>query len=191
MFKALGGNTNQYICSSTDIRHVHPTKNILDKQYLRPMQVCLLAILIQCYRILRNYSPIVNSFEVALRTRGVRYFYLLTTVDFYHLLRNFTVDVSLSDNSSGRIVYDKLVDFLLNCTSLTAFQITRNRKSRSDMADINIVGVVAIVVFYMLILGIGLWAAWRRKEGEEEAMLAGRSIGMVVGTFTLTGNIKI
>ena len=70
MFKALGGNTNQYICSSTDIRHVHPTKNILDKQYLRPMQVCLLAILIQCYRILCNYSPIVNSFEVASRTRG-------------------------------------------------------------------------------------------------------------------------
>lgn len=59
------------------------------------------------------------------------------------------------------------------------------------MADINIVGVVAIVVFYMLILGIGLWAAWRRKEGEEEVMLAGRSIGMVVGTFTLTGNIKM
>ncbi|XP_078356322.1 high-affinity choline transporter 1-like, partial [Oculina patagonica] len=54
------------------------------------------------------------------------------------------------------------------------------------MADVNIVGVVAIVVFYMLILGIGLWAARRRKEGEEEAMLAGRSIGMVVGTFTLT-----
>lgn len=58
------------------------------------------------------------------------------------------------------------------------------------MADVNVVGVVAIVVFYMLILGIGLWAAWRRKEGEEEAMLAGRSIGMVVGTFTLTGNFK-
>ncbi len=55
------------------------------------------------------------------------------------------------------------------------------------MADVNIVGVVAIVVFYKLILGIGLWAARRRKEGEEEAMLAGRSIGMVVGTFTLTG----
>ena len=59
------------------------------------------------------------------------------------------------------------------------------------MADVNVVGVVAIVVFYMLILGIGLWAAWRRKEGEEEAMLAGRSIGMVVGAFTLTGNFKM
>ena len=55
------------------------------------------------------------------------------------------------------------------------------------MADINVAGVVAIVVFYLLIVGIGLWAARRRKEGEEEAMLAGRSIGMVLGTFTLTG----
>ena len=55
------------------------------------------------------------------------------------------------------------------------------------MADINIVGVVAIVVFYLLILLVGLWAARRRKEGEEEAMLAGRSIGIFVGTFTMTG----
>ena len=56
------------------------------------------------------------------------------------------------------------------------------------MAEINIVGVVSIVLFYLLILGVGLWAARKRQQGEEEAMLAGRSIGMVVGTFTLTGN---
>ena len=55
------------------------------------------------------------------------------------------------------------------------------------MADINIAGVVSIVVFYLLILVVGLWAARRRKEGEEEAMLAGRSIGVFVGTFTMTG----
>ena len=55
------------------------------------------------------------------------------------------------------------------------------------MADINIVGLVAIIVFYLLILFVGLWAARRRKEGEEEAMLAGRSIGIFVGTFTMTG----
>ena len=110
-------------------------------------------------------------------------------MDLNHFLRNLTVNVALS-TTILRIVFDKLVYFLLNCTSLIAFQSSRNRKS-PDMADINIVGVVAIVVFYMLILGIGLWAAWRRKEGEEEAMLAGRSIGMVVGTFTLTGNIKM
>ena len=59
------------------------------------------------------------------------------------------------------------------------------------MADINIVGVVAIVVFYLLILVVGLWAARRRKEGEEEAMLAGRSIGLFVGTFTMTGNLYV
>ena len=55
------------------------------------------------------------------------------------------------------------------------------------MAEVNIVGMVAIVVFYLLILAIGLWAARKRKESEEEAMLAGRSIGMIIGTFTLTG----
>ena len=55
------------------------------------------------------------------------------------------------------------------------------------MADINIVGLVAIIVFYLLILFVGLWAARRLKEGEEEAMLAGRSIGIFVGTFTMTG----
>jgi len=54
------------------------------------------------------------------------------------------------------------------------------------MADVNIVGVVAIIVFYLLILVVGLWAARRRKKGEEEAMLAGRSIGIFVGTFTMT-----
>ena len=56
------------------------------------------------------------------------------------------------------------------------------------MADVNIIGVVAIVVFYVIILAVGLWAARKRKEGEEESMLAGRSIGMFVGTFTMTGN---
>ena len=50
-----------------------------------------------------------------------------------------------------------------------------------------VVGVIGIVLFYLIILGLGLWAARRRKEGEEEAMLAGRSIGMIVGTFTMTG----
>lgn len=56
--------------------------------------------------------------------------------------------------------------------------------------SINVVGVVAIVIFYVAILVVGLWAARRRKKGEEEAMLAGRSIGMFVGTFTLTGERK-
>ena len=54
---------------------------------------------------------------------------------------------------------------------------------------INIGGLVGMVVFYVLILVIGLWAARKRKKGEEEAMLAGRSIGMFVGAFTLTGKL--
>ncbi|KAJ8025463.1 High-affinity choline transporter 1 [Holothuria leucospilota] len=49
-------------------------------------------------------------------------------------------------------------------------------------------GLVAIVVFYVLILAVGLWAA-RKTKGQtdpEEVMVAGRNIGVVVGIFTMT-----
>ena len=57
------------------------------------------------------------------------------------------------------------------------------------------VGVAAIVVFYLLILGVGLWAARKAKHTgsspeSEDVMLAGRNIGLVVGIFTMTGKYK-
>lgn len=54
-------------------------------------------------------------------------------------------------------------------------------------------GLIAIIVFYLAILGIGLWAAWRRRNapgGTEEVMLAGRDIGSLVGIFTMTGKSR-
>jgi len=59
---------------------------------------------------------------------------------------------------------------------------------------VNIPGVISLVVFYLIILGIGLWAAWRKKQkrnvGEHEserAMVGDRDIGLIVGSFTTTG----
>ncbi|XP_041645749.1 high-affinity choline transporter 1-like [Cheilinus undulatus] len=59
---------------------------------------------------------------------------------------------------------------------------------------VNIPGVVAVVFFYVLILGTGIWASFkskreRRKRGATEmemALLGNRSIGLVVGVFTTT-----
>lgn len=54
---------------------------------------------------------------------------------------------------------------------------------------VNIGGIVAIVLFYLLILGVGIWAAKKKPEGDDDAddvMLAGRSIGIFVGIFTMT-----
>lgn len=54
---------------------------------------------------------------------------------------------------------------------------------------INIPGLAAIIVFYMVILGIGLYAAWKRRgqgDSTDEVMLAGRSIGNFVGILTMT-----
>lgn len=58
------------------------------------------------------------------------------------------------------------------------------------MAAINVPGVIAIVLFYLLIVIVGIWAARRRKNSQEETMLAGRSIGLFIGTFTMTGNLN-
>ncbi|XP_028292186.1 high-affinity choline transporter 1-like [Gouania willdenowi] len=55
-------------------------------------------------------------------------------------------------------------------------------------------GLAAIVLFYLLILFVGIWAAWKNKNsgvGEggdrsESIMVGGRDIGLFVGGFTMT-----
>jgi len=57
------------------------------------------------------------------------------------------------------------------------------------MFEFNVYGLVSILLFYLLILVIGIYAAYRRKDNEgdsEEVMLAGRDIGLFVGIFTMT-----
>ncbi|XP_069960419.1 high-affinity choline transporter 1 [Cherax quadricarinatus] len=53
---------------------------------------------------------------------------------------------------------------------------------------VNVVGLVSIIIFYLVILGIGLWSAWRRRgvKTTDEVMLAGRDIGSLVGILTMT-----
>ncbi|XP_056590780.1 high-affinity choline transporter 1 [Triplophysa dalaica] len=60
--------------------------------------------------------------------------------------------------------------------------------------QIHVEGLVAIVIFYLLILFVGIWAAWKNKnsgvsEGidrSETIMVGGRDIGLFVGAFTMT-----
>ena len=64
------------------------------------------------------------------------------------------------------------------------------------MADLNVAGLISIILFYLVILGIGVFAAWKKNKGAKnassveeetnEVILAGRSIGLVVGAFTMT-----
>lgn len=63
---------------------------------------------------------------------------------------------------------------------------------------IHVEGLVAIAVFYLLILCVGIWAALKNKHsGEAEGtdrsetiMVGGRDIGLFVGGFTMTGERK-
>lgn len=59
---------------------------------------------------------------------------------------------------------------------------------------IHIAGLIAIIVFYLLILLVGIWAGRKAKQtgtdaNSENVMLAGRNIGLLVGVFTMTGKI--
>uniref|UniRef100_A0A1B6BYQ9 High-affinity choline transporter 1 n=1 Tax=Clastoptera arizonana TaxID=38151 RepID=A0A1B6BYQ9_9HEMI len=49
-----------------------------------------------------------------------------------------------------------------------------------------VAGLAGILVFYLTVLAVGIWAGRKQKNyGEEELMLAGRSVGVFVGVFTL------
>jgi len=56
--------------------------------------------------------------------------------------------------------------------------------------ELNVWGLVGVIVFYVVILVIGVIASWRSKswksENSEDVMIAGRNIGLFVGVFTMT-----
>lgn len=64
------------------------------------------------------------------------------------------------------------------------------------MGDLNVPGLISIIIFYLAILGIGIFAAWKKnkntkkatstEEETNEVILAGRNIGMFIGCFTMT-----
>ena len=55
-------------------------------------------------------------------------------------------------------------------------------------------GLASIIVFYLIVLGIGVWAGWKQRreqtqaDDQETVMLAGRNIGLLVGVMTMGGN---
>jgi len=58
--------------------------------------------------------------------------------------------------------------------------------------DLNVWGIVGICVFYLLIICVGIWAAWykrnknQNKDASETIIVGGRDIGLFVGCFTMT-----
>ena len=63
----------------------------------------------------------------------------------------------------------------------------------TDDESVNVLGLVSIIVFYLIVLAIGVWAGWKQKrkqtqaDNQEIVMLAGRNIGFFVGVMTMGG----
>ncbi|TNN23632.1 High-affinity choline transporter 1 [Liparis tanakae] len=68
-----------------------------------------------------------------------------------------------------------------------------------DTMALNVPGVIAVSVFYVIILGTGLWAARKSRKAEknsrgnatEVVLLGDRNINLLVGVFTMTGTFFI
>nr|XP_046250812.1 high affinity choline transporter 1-like isoform X2 [Scatophagus argus] len=62
---------------------------------------------------------------------------------------------------------------------------------------VNVPGLVAVAVFYIVILATGIWASRKSKKVEkkcissksEVTIVGGRNIGVLVGVFTMTGGL--
>lgn len=58
---------------------------------------------------------------------------------------------------------------------------------------VDIAGLISVIIFYLLILAVGIWAGRKNKPKDgkpassEDVMLAGRNIGLFVGIFTMIG----
>ncbi|XP_056238234.1 high-affinity choline transporter 1-like [Seriola aureovittata] len=60
--------------------------------------------------------------------------------------------------------------------------------------SLNVAGLVVMVVFYLMVLGTGIWASMRSKQVQKESqadrtavtLLGNRGISLVVGVFTMT-----
>ncbi|ELU16697.1 hypothetical protein CAPTEDRAFT_113629 [Capitella teleta] len=56
--------------------------------------------------------------------------------------------------------------------------------------ELNVWGLVGVIAFYVVILVIGIYASWKTKSlkstDSEDLLVAGRSIGLFVGVFTMT-----
>ncbi len=60
-------------------------------------------------------------------------------------------------------------------------------------STLHVPGLVGVILFYLLILGVGILAAWKTKtltsNNRDDYMVAGRSMGLALGTVTLAGEI--
>jgi len=76
--------------------------------------------------------------------------------------------------------------------SATAEPPTTAAAETETSAELNVWGVVGIAVFYLLIVLVGVWAAWykrnknRSSDASETIIVGGRDIGLFVGCFTMT-----
>ena len=50
----------------------------------------------------------------------------------------------------------------------------------SETGELNVAGLVSIIIFYLLILAIGVFAAWKKKKGQDAATTSEQETNEVI-----------
>ncbi|KAF3423592.1 hypothetical protein E2986_03942 [Frieseomelitta varia] len=98
--------------------------------------------------------------------------------------------MKLSHIQTSRVIY--LISYLrfLN-HSVTGDHATIPEENRTEGATMGVyvIGLAGVIVFYVAVLGVGIWAAVVKKKksrhGQDGMILANRGLGPVLGIFTL------
>jgi len=86
----------------------------------------------------------------------------------------------MSGSEAGSPLGGALGDILTNTTNETG--------TCQGPDELNVEGLIAIIVFYLAVLLVGLYAGWKKRgeeQNQEQVMLAGRDIGLFVGVMTM------
>lgn len=56
---------------------------------------------------------------------------------------------------------------------------------------VQVPGLIAIVVSYLIVLVVGIWSGRKKRNGDDtnDPFLANRQLGIVISTFTISGTL--
>lgn len=135
-----------------------------------------------------NNCIVLKCYDISQKKQNCCVHYIFTPVNRSFNFLYYMICVFLCQNVQAFI---KCI--IRQCFSLNSPVVWVTPADRT-MA-IHVEGLLAIVIFYLLILAVGIWAAWKNKSSgisagtdrSESIMVGGRDIGLFVGAFTMTG----
>lgn len=107
----------------------------------------------------------------------------------YFIRTTFSIYILLPFLANNRYLFSRVV-IPSDCTT--------SQFSSECTMTFNVPGLVVMVLFYLMVLGTGIWASMKSKQMKDSSqadqtevtLLGNRGISLLVGVFTTTGECR-